>query len=168
MPQRMGEEFIEPRLPQRAAGDLVRLFARHARSELLFDELVRFQHLCVGAFEVFVLFIVAEEEGARDIRTVPFHLAAEVDEDGVAESELHIPRLVMGHARARPEGADGLERGAARAEFSHVVFKERRDFRFRHALFDLGQRREEPVFCDRARPLDEGELLFRLKEHRVL
>ena len=119
-------------------------------------------------FELLVIFIVAEEEGAGDIRTIALEFASEVDENGIAELKFARPRFIVRHTAVFPECADGIERDAARAEFSHVIFEKRRDLGFRHALFQVGKKQFEAILGDLARPLDFEKLLFRLDKHGAL
>ena len=118
-------------------------------------ELVRVKHLSVDLFEIFMFFIVAEEEGSGTVRTIPLVFATEVNEHRVAEFELRAPRFVVRYTAVRPERNDCFKRYAACAEFAHFVFEKRGNLALRHSLFDFGKKRKVRVLCNFARLFNE-------------
>ena len=162
----MGEKLPVPRLFETVPRDRVPVVSRHAGDEFFLDEFVRGEHGGVRLFELPVLPVVPEQEGAGDVRAIPVHLAAEVDEDLVAEFKFGVPRLVMGHGGVRAEGDDRVEGGGIGAQPAHVVFEQRRDLRLRHPLSDLGQKPQKALFGDVARPGDRVQFPIVFHRHR--
>ena len=163
----MGKIPVQPPRTQKAACDFVDVPPRHARCRSFGNEFVRFQHVGVDPFEIFVTAVVAEEKRTRTVGTVPFRFAAEIYEYGIPERERRVPRFVMRNAAVRAECDDRLKRSARGAAPAHFVFEQRRDRGFRHPLFDLRQQREKRIFGYLARLPDQRDLLGRFDLHRL-
>ena len=165
--QRVRKVLVEPVLGERASRDRVDLGARHARLRLFKHEVVRAEHACIRLLEFCMLMIVAEEEGPRLVRAIASHLAAEVDEHGIAEPELRVVRLVVRLGTVRTEATDRVERRLACAALTHMELQQSRRLALRHALSQLAFELLQRFFRDVARPLNAGELLCGLDRHRL-
>ena len=121
----------------------------------------------IRLFELFVLFIVAEEECARAVGAVPAPLAAEVHKNYVAEFQLARARFVMGNGAALAERHYGVERSAACAEFAHTVFQLCRRFVFGNTLFKCAEHVFKRTVGNFAGALYAFELAFVLYAHSL-
>src|SRR5699024_6315539 len=107
--ERVCEVFIEPRLFEHVSCNGVGLGAAHSVCYALLGGHMRGKDNFIRLFELFVLFIVAEEECARAVGAVPAPLAAEVHKNYIAEFQLARARFVMGNGAALAKGHYRIE-----------------------------------------------------------